>query len=201
MFAWIAVVIGVILLDQVSKYLTVLYLKPMDSVVVIKDILRLNYQENPGMAFSMFDEPDERWIFMSVSTVALSLLAIYLFAPRPAWLSRLINHKLPGRPKSVLMWIGLSFILGGGIGNMIDRFALGYVVDMIDFYCVEFAVFNVADSFVCIGAGFMILALLLDMIKDAKAERAAAETAVVVAAEDAEGVVDAAVTDEDSENE
>ena len=66
----------------------------------------------------------------------------------------------------------LSFIVGGGIGNMIDRTALGYVVDMIDLRLINFAVFNVADSFVCVGAGLMILYLILDMIREAKEEKA-----------------------------
>jgi signal peptidase II len=58
---------------------------------------------------------------------------------------------------------------------MIDRTILGYVVDMIDLRLIQFAVFNVADSFVCVGAGMMILYLILDMIREAKAEKAAAE--------------------------
>lgn len=172
MLAWIAVVIGVVLLDQISKYLTVLYLKPVDTVVVIKDILRLNYEENTGMAFSMFDQPDERWIFMSISTVALVVLAAYMFAPRPRWLAERIRWGLPARPKKWLTWLALSFILGGGIGNMIDRVALGYVVDMIDFYCINFATFNVADSFVCVGAGLLMLGMILDMVREARAEGA-----------------------------
>ena len=173
MLAWIAVVIGVILLDQISKYLTILYLKPVDTVVLIQDILRLNYEENTGMAFSMFDQPDERWVFMSISTVALTLLAVYMFAPRP----RQLADRIP-RPRSWMTWLSLSFILGGGIGNMIDRFALEYVVDMIDFYCIDFAVFNVADSFVCVGAGILMLSMILDTVKEVRAEKArAAETA------------------------
>ena len=54
---------------------------------------------------------------------------------------------------------------------MIDRLALGYVVDFIDFRLINFAVFNVADSFVCVGAGLLILALVIDLIKEAKAKK------------------------------
>ena len=187
MLAWIAVVIGVILLDQISKYLTILYLKPVDTVVLIQDILRLNYEENTGMAFSMFDQPDERWVFMSISTVALTLLAVYMFAPRP----RQLADRIP-RPRSWMTWLSLSFILGGGIGNMIDRFALEYVVDMIDFYCIDFAVFNVADSFVCVGAGILMLSMILDTVKEMRAEKAS-----VPSVADA----DAAETCEDDANE
>jgi hypothetical protein len=63
--------------------------------------------------------------------------------------------------------------VGGGIGNMIDRTVLGYVVDMIDCRFINFAVFNVADSFVCIGAGLMILYLIMLTVKEFKAEKAA----------------------------
>ena len=185
MLGWIAVVIGVVLLDQISKYLTILYLKPIDTVVLIEDVLRLNYEENTGMAFSMFDRPDERWIFMSISTVALSLLAVYMFAPRPRWLAQKIKWGLPARPQTWMTWLALSFILGGGIGNMIDRFALEYVVDMIDVYCINFAVFNVADSFVCIGAGLLMLNVILDMVKEVRAEKARAAESAEVCEDDA----------------
>ena len=65
-------------------------------------------------------------------------------------------------------------IVGGGIGNMIDRIFLGYVVDFIDFTLIDFAIFNVADSFVCVGAGILAVWLLMDIFKDVKSERAAA---------------------------
>ncbi|MBQ8416312.1 MAG: signal peptidase II, partial [Clostridia bacterium] len=61
-----------------------------------------------------------------------------------------------------------SMIVGGGIGNMIDRISLGYVVDFLDFRLIHFAVFNVADSFVCVGAGIVIVYLLMDIYKDMK---------------------------------
>jgi signal peptidase II len=62
-------------------------------------------------------------------------------------------------------------LISGGIGNMIDRATLHYVVDFIDFRLINFAVFNGADSFVCVGAGLLILALILEMKEEAKAEK------------------------------
>ena len=142
MYIWIAVSIGTIFLDQLTKYLTIFYLKPVGSVPIIEDALHLTYAENTGAAFNMFDEPDERWIFMSISTVAIVALLVYFFVRKPTdkW-----------------ECLSLAFIIGGGIGNMIDRFLLGYVVDMIDFCLIDFAVFNVADIFVCVGCGLMFL--------------------------------------------
>lgn len=177
MFIWIAVILVTIFLDQLTKYLTVLYLKPLNTFPIIEDVLHLTYAENTGAAFSMFDEPDERWIFMSISTVALVVLLAYLFLPRPRRLLEDPTWSFLQKPQGKLECLALSMIVGGGIGNMIDRFALGYVVDMIDFRLIDFAVFNVADSFVCVGAGLLVLAMVLSIIREAKEEkRLAAET-------------------------
>ncbi len=154
MLVWIAIIIGAVLLDQLTKYLTVFYLKPVDTVPIIEDVLHLTYVENPGAAFGMMK--DSRWIFMTVSTVAIVGILLYLIFKRPA-----------GR----LECLSLALIVGGGIGNMIDRFLLGYVIDMIDFRLINFAVFNVADSFVCIGAGLMILSLILSMLRESRAQK------------------------------
>ena len=85
---------------------------------------------------------NNRWVFLVISTVAIIGLIIYLV-------------KYP--PKNKLFMLGLSFICGGGIGNMIDRVLLGYVVDFIDFRAINFAIFNGADSFVCIGAALVLI--------------------------------------------
>ena len=143
-----------ILIDQLTKLLTVKLLKPVGSVPIIKGVIHLTYVENRGAAFGMLS--DERWVFITISTVAIVGLAFYLFC-----------FKLP----NMLYGVSISMIISGGIGNMIDRLALGYVVDMIDFTLINFAVFNGADSFVCVGAGLLILALIIDMINEEKAKR------------------------------
>lgn len=144
-----AIIVGGILIDQLTKILSTVYLQPKDSVPIIKDVLHLTYVRNPGAAFGML--ADNRWIFMTLSTVAILAMGIYLFA---------------GMSENKLYSISLSIIISGGIGNMIDRVALGYVVDFIDFCLIDFAVFNGADSFVCVGAGMLILALILDLKKE-----------------------------------
>jgi signal peptidase II len=65
----------------------------------------------------------------------------------------------------------MSLLVSGGIGNMIDRTLLGYVVDFIDFRLINFAVFNGADAFVCVGAGILMLALILQIIDEEKAKK------------------------------
>lgn len=162
MLIWLAIIVVTVFLDQITKYLTILYLKPIDTLPLWEDVLHLTYVENTGAAFGMMK--DSRWIFMVTSTLAIigilgyMIYRVYIKKEKMPWMEAL----------------SLSFIVGGGIGNMIDRTLLGYVVDMIDFRLINFAVFNVADSFVCVGAGLMILYLILEMVKEARAEKATA---------------------------
>ncbi len=141
-----------IALDQVTKLLAVKYLSKIETKPLIRDVLHLTYVENDGAAFGMLD--NARWVFISISTVSILVMLFVLFA---GYLQ-----------KNKLYSISLALIVSGGIGNMIDRLALGYVVDFIDFRLINFAVFNGADSFVCVGAGLLILGLLLDIIKEQK---------------------------------
>ena len=161
MYIWFILMALIVFVDQLTKYLTVFYLKPVDTIPLIQDVLHLTYVENRGAAFGMLSE--NRWVFMTVSIVAILLLAVYLI-----W----------KKPKDKWVCLSLSFIIGGGIGNMIDRVALGYVVDMIDFRLIHFAVFNVADSFVCVGAGILMVWLIVTGFREYKAEKAARVAAV-----------------------
>ena len=161
MLIWLAVIIVTVFLDQLTKYLTVLHLKPIDTLPIIEDVFHLTYVENTGAAFGMMK--DARWVFMITSTVAIVGILGYMI------------HRYYVK-KEKMPWmeaLSLSLILGGGIGNMIDRTMLGYVVDMIDCRFINFAVFNVADSFVCIGAGLMILYLIILTVREYQAEKAA----------------------------
>jgi len=154
----LAIIAGVIGLDQLTKWLAVIYLKEIPTFPLWENVLHFTYAENTGMAFSMFSGEDERWVFMLLSTVAIIGIMVYLIFFRP-----------PSR----WMQVSLAMIVGGGIGNMIDRVLLGYVVDFIDFTLIDFAIFNVADSFVCVGAGILIVYLIIDMVKEIRMEKAA----------------------------
>lgn len=131
-----------IALDQLTKWLAVTFLQK-ESVILIKDILRLRYLENRGAAFGML--ADSRWVFITVSVLLIAVLLPYLYL---------------GFAEGRIAPIAIALILSGGIGNMIDRIALGYVVDFIDVYGIRFAVFNVADSLVCVGATVLAATLL-----------------------------------------
>ena len=188
MLIWLAVIIVTVFLDQLTKYLTVLHLKPIDTYPLIEDVLHLTYVENTGAAFGMMK--NARWVFMITSTLAIIGILGYMIWR--AYIKKEKFHWMEG--------LSLAFIVGGGIGNMIDRTALGYVVDMIDVRLINFAVFNVADSFVCVGAGLMILHLILEMVRESKAEKAAAVNTSAEAAEKAEAAA-TADTIEDTDHE
>ena len=167
MLLWLAIIVVTVFLDQLTKYLTILHLKPIDTLPIIEDVLHLTYVENTGAAFGMMK--DARWIFMITSTVAILAILGYM-----TYRTHVQKDKMPWMEA-----LALSLIVGGGIGNMIDRTALGYVVDMIDCRFINFAVFNVADSFVCVGAGFMILYLIKMTVEESRAEKMAKTVAEV----------------------
>lgn len=127
----------VVILDRISKYLVVEHLKDIKSIPVIENVLNFTYVENRGMAFGALQ--NARWVFM-IATSLIIVAIVILF----------IKHG----GKSKLLDVSLGLILGGGIGNMIDRVFLGYVIDFIDFCAFDFWtwVFNVADSAVTVGS-------------------------------------------------
>ena len=169
----------IVFLDQLSKNLIVshfgvieqIYVQnieigTMDAILdkiapveVIPGVLNFRLILNDGAALGMLD--NARWVFLILSTVAIIGVLVFMF-----W----------KKPKNPLLLVALTLITGGGIGNMIDRIWLGYVVDFIDFCAFPklwMWVFNVADSCVTVGAGILAVWLIIDLIKEAKAEKAA----------------------------
>jgi signal peptidase II len=135
-----------------------------ESIPLIKDFLHLTYTTNKGAAFGMME--DQRWIFIVVSTVTIIGFMVYLYL---------------GHAENMLYGSAIALVVSGGIGNMIDRLGFGFyvnkdgmgeVIDFIDFCGIWKAIFNGADSFVCVGAGLLVLALIIDLIKEYKVEKA-----------------------------
>ena len=150
-----AIITSVIALDMMTKFLSYSLLQKVSTVPIIKGVIHFTYVENRGAAFGMLKE--HRWIFITISiVVSLGMLA-YLFL---------------GHADTRLMGVAMSMISAGGVANLIDRISLGFVVDFIDFRLINFAVFNVADSCVCIGAGLLILYLIREIIKEGKKHEA-----------------------------
>lgn len=137
----------VVILDQLTKIATVSNMAVSQSTPLIENILHITYVQNKGMAFGLF--ADNRMVFMIPTVV---LIAAVIWA--------LVKYS----KKNKVLDASLGLVLGGGIGNMIDRIARGYVVDMIDFCAFDFWqwVFNVADAAVVVGACLFVLVMLTD---------------------------------------
>ncbi len=146
---WCAVMMLLIIaFDQVTKILATEYLKGKEPVSFIKGVVRFNYAENTGMAFSLFS--GARWVFVALTLVACAAALWYIFSNRckPLW----------------LYW-SIAVVASGGIGNLIDRAFYGYVVDFIEPVFIDFAIFNIADCAVTLGAISLIAYLVFDAFK------------------------------------
>ena len=155
---YVSVIAAGIFIDQLTKWIVVENMFLHEHIPVIQFgrtvVASFYHTRNDGAAFGMLDNAP--WIFNTVSAIAIVVMLAYLFL---------------GHTETKLSGIALSMLVSGGIGNMIDRISLHYVVDFIYLDIINFAVFNGADSFVCVGAGLLILALILEMKEEAKKEK------------------------------
>ncbi len=153
LFCFLITVICIVL-DQLTKYLAVRFLSGIPTYPLIENVIHFTYVENRGAAFGMLSE--HRWVFMILSVVGISAICVWLAIEKP---------------KSMWIKCAASLIIGGGIGNMIDRVRLEYVIDFIDCRFIDFYVFNAADSFVCIGCAMFIVYVIVSEVKDHKAKK------------------------------
>lgn len=144
------VIAVVIALDQLTKYLVRSSMQEGESIPLIGGWFRLLYVRNTGTAFSMF--AGNKWI--TVVMTSCLIIACIVFVIHEA--------RTGSRAVSVL----LTFVIAGGISNLIDRLTLGYVTDMIS--CWGFAVFNVADIAVTCGCALTVLVILIQMKNEEK---------------------------------
>ncbi len=143
----------IVVLDQITKLFAVSHFKGTGTTEAIPSLLSFRYHENRGAAWGILS--DHRWVFMVVSSLAiLFIIGLFLYF-------RIKHTKVP-----LLLKVSLSFFCGGGIGNMVDRFRLGYVIDFLNFEFIDFPIFNVADSFISVGAVLMVLYLIIDTVRD-----------------------------------
>lgn len=127
--------------DQFSKYIIRQNMSLAESIPVIKSIFHITYVENTGIAFGLF--PQGHFLFIVISFI---IIAVIIFFER----KKII--------KSLREKICLGLILGGALGNLIDRLRFGFVIDFLDFRI--WPVFNLADSGVCIGGILMVFFIL-----------------------------------------
>ena len=143
-----------ILVDQWIKRLAVDNLMGKEDVILLKNFLALSYAENTGAAFSAFSD----------STMVLSVMTLLLLLGGVVFL-------LLGKVQGKLMNICAVLILAGGAGNLIDRFAQGYVVDYIKTLFIDFPVFNFADILVVVGCFTLMGYLIYDIIREEKQKK------------------------------
>ncbi|MBN9231876.1 MAG: signal peptidase II [Legionella sp. 40-6] len=152
---WFALSLLLVFVDQLTKYWAGLYLIPYKPMPIVP-CLNFTLAFNTGAAFSFLSGAGgwHRWFFASFSVLMSIVLMIWLY-------------RTPAQSK--LLCAAISFVLGGAVGNLIDRAFYGYVVDFIDVYYQHhhFATFNIADAAISIGAALFILELFMSQ-KDTK---------------------------------
>ena len=148
---WLWLSFFAILLDQATKAMVTRSLELYDTVELLP-VLQITHHHNTGAAFSFLASAGgwQRWFFI--------ILALLISAALMVWLRRLRT------PEQNLLAVGLTLILGGALGNVIDRVWLGYVVDFVLLHWgnAEFPAFNVADAAITVGAGCLMLDVVLD---------------------------------------
>ncbi len=151
---FVALLIGalVVAVDQIIKVIVVNNVKPSGTVTVIDGLFNLQYVENNGVAFGMFQ--NMRWFFVALTSLMIFAVIFYMFKKRP---------------QGKLFYILAGLIIGGGIGNLIDRVLYGYVIDYISLSFFP-PVCNFADY--CITIGVIILALWLLFKSPSKSKKA-----------------------------
>lgn len=146
-------IIILVIIDQITKLLTVFGLKGNPPIVLINGVFELTYVENKGVAFGLFADKQYGSILLSIVTTVIFLLIVYF------------RYKLPLTKKYDAIRFVLSFLIAGALGNLIDRIRLGYVIDMFHFSLIDFPVFNVADSYVVLSS-IALMILVLTKYKD-----------------------------------
>jgi signal peptidase II len=154
--AYLLVSLAVLFLDQWTKGLVTRMLEVHQSRSIVQDVFDVTYVRNTGAAFGLFASVDS-----SIKAVLLNSVAVVVFLVVSAYALR-SSHR------SVRLQVGLALILGGAVGNLLDRVRFGYVVDFLDFAISghHWPAFNIADSAICIGVGL----LFLDMLRQDESE-------------------------------
>lgn len=145
MLKWLWLSFLALILDQASKLAVASSMRLYESIQ-ITPFFNLTYVHNTGAAFSFLSEAGgwQRWLFAALAFIISVVIA--------AWLARLKKHE-------TLLAVSLALVLGGAVGNLIDRLAYGYVIDFLDVYYRDWhwPAFNIADSAITLGVALMLL--------------------------------------------
>lgn len=140
------------------------------TMTVIKGVLEFRYSENTGGAWSLLSD---NTVLLTVFSAICSVgLIVYLFFIKK---------------ESKLLRLGIVFFAAGGIGNLYDRIAFGYVRDFISTVFMDFPIFNVADSFITVGAALVIISLVISLVRESRAKKDKKEAEKMPEKSDSEG--------------
>jgi signal peptidase II len=143
---WIVVAIVVVIADQVTKWAIIEWV-PLYDRVPVNSFINLTHQKNSGAAFSFLANAGgwQRWFFVVLASTVSAVIVVWIWRIR--------------REGQALLSVGLSLVLGGAVGNLIDRARLGHVTDFIQVWFGEWAFpsFNVADAGISVGAALLII--------------------------------------------
>ena len=145
-FAWMSVALLVVIADQVTKWAIIEWVALYEKIP-LNSFINLTHQRNPGAAFSIFADAGgwQRWFFVVLATGVSTVIAV--------WMWRIRNEG------QAILAAGLALVLGGAVGNLVDRISLGYVTDFIQVWFGNWAFpsFNVADAGISGGAALLII--------------------------------------------
>ena len=148
---YLLIALVVVLLDRWTKHVVAQRISLYSHIQVIPGFFRLTHTENTGAAFSLFADSTAPWktgLLIAFSVIALAVVSVLLWKNHHA-------HMVTG--------VGLSLIMGGALGNLWDRLARGRVIDFLLFYFkrYQWPVFNLADSAIVVGAGLLVVEILI----------------------------------------
>ncbi|CCQ98634.1 signal peptidase II [[Clostridium] ultunense Esp] len=144
MFYYILLALLVFLLDQGSKWMVVHFMNYGDTIPLWPGVFHITSHRNAGAAFGILQ--NQRGLFLLITVVVVVGIVAVLW-------------RLKG--KNPLLSVALSLVLGGALGNFLDRLVAGEVVDFLDFRLIDYPIFNLADSSIVIGVGLILLDTLL----------------------------------------
>lgn len=147
-------VLSLVGIDQLIKYFVIEYLKPIGVFELLEGFIRFRYVENTGAVFGSFAS---HTAVLTVVSIILLVVTVYF----------LVTQK----NKSKLVSFTLLLMIAGGIGNIIDRIRLHFVVDYIEPTFIDFAVFNFADCLITVGAFVLMIYLVIDIVKEEKQKK------------------------------
>lgn len=148
------IAVAFLALDQFTKYLVTFHLKGRPALVLIDGVLELQYFENTGIAFSLFQ--NRKFLILFTGFLVLAIILFFLL-------------RVPRQKKFRMIHILMSVLIAGALGNIIDRLRLDYVIDFISFVLIDYPIFNVADCYIVVSA-IMLFLLFMFVYKEDELE-------------------------------